>query len=134
MEIVVESRKENKLLEREEINCLIKYDGSTPARKKIKEALKNHLGMSGYIVIHKVESFFGMKQAKVYAKIYPSEEVARRIEHQYILRRGEGKPQEGKQETKEEKKKEKEEEVKEEEKEEEKPEEKKEEKEGETNE
>lgn len=130
MEIVVESRKENKLLEREEINCLIKYDGSTPARKKIKEALKNQLGMSGYIVIHRVEPFFGMKQAKVYAKIYPSEEVARRIENQYILRRGEGKPQESKQEIKEEKKKEEKEEAKEEEK----PEERKEEKEGETNE
>ncbi|HDN95505.1 MAG: 30S ribosomal protein S24e [Thermoplasmata archaeon] len=90
MEIEVEKRRENKLLEREEIECIVKYEGATPPRKKIKEELKNALGLSGYIVIHKIEPFFGMMQARVYAKVYPSEEIARKIEEDYILKREAG--------------------------------------------
>ena len=118
MEIVVDRRRENKLLEREEIHCRVKYDGSTPARKKIKEALKKHLGMDGYVVIQKVEPLFGMKEAKVYAKIYLSEAVAKRIESNYVFKRGESSKQEEVKETKE-KKAEEEKEEKEEKKEEE---------------
>jgi len=88
MEMVVDSRKENKLLEREEIHFRVKYDGSTPSRKKIKEALKGHLGVGGYIVIQKVEPLFGMKEAKVYAKVYPDESTARKIESDYLFKRG----------------------------------------------
>jgi len=91
MEVVVDRRRENKLLEREEIHCRVKYDGSTPARKKVKDALKSQLGVSGYIVIQKIEPLFGMKEAKVYAKIYPNEEVARKIESRYVFKRGGGK-------------------------------------------
>lgn len=87
MEIEVESRKENKLLEREEIHFVVKYEGATPTRSKIKEELKNSLGIGGFIVIHKIEPFFGMKQAKVYAKVYPDEKTAMKIEEDYLLKR-----------------------------------------------
>lgn len=100
MEINVENRRENTLLEREEIRCSIVYDGATPTRKKIKEALKNNLGVSGYIVIHKIQPFFGMKKATVYAKIYPSEAIARKTEEAYRLTRGETKKSEEKEEPK----------------------------------
>ena len=123
MEIVVDSRKENKLLEREEIHFRVKYDGSTPARRKIKDALKGHLGVGGYIVIQKIEPLFGMKEAKVYAKVYPSEAVARKIESDYVFKRGgsakKEEAAEAKEAKEEEKKEVKEEEKKEEEKEEE---------------
>ncbi len=87
MEIEVENRRENKLLEREEIEFIVKYEGATPPRHKIKEALKNHLNLKGYIVIHKIQPFFGMMQARVYAKVYPSEAIARKVEEEYVLRR-----------------------------------------------
>ncbi|HHF55693.1 MAG TPA: 30S ribosomal protein S24e [Thermoplasmatales archaeon] len=97
MEIEVENRRENKLLEREEIEFIVKYEGATPPRHKIKEALKNHLNLSGYIVIHKIQPFFGMMQARVYAKVYPSEAVARQVEEEYILKRNARKAGEAKQ-------------------------------------
>ena len=46
-----------------------------------------------------------MVQAKVYAKVYPSEAVARKIEEDYILKR-ETRGKSGKEETKEEAKEE----------------------------
>ncbi len=93
MEIEVIERKENKLLEREEIKFIIKYDGATPTRKEVKEAIKNELGIGGYIVIKHIKPLFGIKEAKVYAKVYPSEAIARKIEPDYIFAR-EGKKKE----------------------------------------
>lgn len=105
MEVEVVDRRENKLLEREEIHCIIKYDGPTPNRQKVKEELKKALGLNGFIVIHRIRPMFGMMQAKVYAKVYPSEAVARKIEEDYILKR-ETRGKSGKEETKEEAKEE----------------------------
>ncbi len=87
MEIEVESRKENKLLEREEIHFIVKYEKETPPRNKIKEELKNALGIGGFIVIHKIEPSFGIRKARVYAKVYPDEKTARKIEEEYLLKR-----------------------------------------------
>lgn len=87
MEIEIESRKENKLLGREEIHCIIKYDGATPTRKKVKEALKNQFGLQGFILIQYIKPMFGVKEAKVYAKVYSSEEEARKVENEYIIAR-----------------------------------------------
>ncbi|RLF40922.1 MAG: 30S ribosomal protein S24e [Thermoplasmata archaeon] len=99
MEIEIESRRENKLLEREEIRCIAVYEGTTPTRKKVKETLKNSLGVGGYIVIQEIRPFFGTQRARIYAKVYPSEEVARKVERAYVLKRA----QSGKKEEKKEK-------------------------------
>ena len=95
MEIEVIERRENKLLEREEIKCIIKYDGATPTRKEVKEAIKSGLGIGGYIVIQHIKPMFGIRQARVYAKVYPSENVARKIEPDYIFARESKKKEEG---------------------------------------
>ncbi|KAA0004915.1 MAG: 30S ribosomal protein S24e [Thermoplasmata archaeon] len=86
MEIEIESRKENKLLEREEIYFRLKYEGATPSRKKIREQLKG-MGIKGFIVIDHVKPLFGAREAKAYAKVYPSEQKARAIEPDYIIKR-----------------------------------------------
>lgn len=86
MEIEIGIRKENKLLEREEIFFKIKYDSVTPSRKKVKDELKN-MGLKGFIVIDYIKPMFGRREAKAYAKLYPSEERARKVEPDYIIRR-----------------------------------------------
>ena len=109
MEIEIESRRENKLLGREEIHFVIKYEGATPRRQKVKEELKKALGLKGFVLLQYIKPMFGLNQAKVYAKVYPSEEEARKIEEDYIIRRNiGGKKEEVKEEKKEEEKGEKE--------------------------
>jgi len=90
MDIEIESRRENKLLDREEIYFMVKYDGATPSRKKIREHFKN-MGLSGFIVVDKIKPIFGAREAKGYAKVYKSEEKAREIEPDYIIKRNIGK-------------------------------------------
>ena len=97
MEIEIENRKENKLLEREEIYFKVKYDGATPSRKKIREQLKG-MGLNGFIVIDYVQPIFGVREAKAYAKVYPSEKKAREIEPDYIIKRNIGGKEGGKEE------------------------------------
>ncbi len=104
MEIEVEQRRENKLLGREEIYFRIKYDASTPSRKKVKENLKNTLGLKGFIILQYVKPVFGSREARGYAKIYESEKKARQIESSYITKRNVGggeKAKESKKEVKE---------------------------------
>ena len=104
MEIEIESRRENKLLGREEIHFVIKYEGATPRRQKVKEELKKALGLKGFVLLQYIKPMFGLNQARVYAKVYPSEEEARKIEEDYIIRRNiGGKKEEVKEETKEKK-------------------------------
>ena len=90
MEIEIEQRRENKLLGREEIHFRVRYDGSTPSRKKVKENLKNALGLKGFIILQYVKPVFGSREAKGYAKIYESEKKARQIESSYITKRNAG--------------------------------------------
>jgi len=111
MEIEIESRRENKLLGREEIHFVIKYEGATPRRQKVKEELKKALGLKGFVLLQYIKPMFGLNQAKVYAKVYPSEEEARKIEEDYTIKRNiGGKKEEEKEEKKEETKEKKEEE------------------------
>ena len=98
MEIEIESRRENKLLEREEIRFVVRYDGATPSRKKVKEHLHN-MGINGFIVVDEIKPLFGVREARGYAKVYPSEQKAREIEPDYVIRRNIG----GKSEKEEEK-------------------------------
>ena len=114
MEIEVEQRRENKLLGREEIYFRIKYDASTPSRKKVKENLKNTLGLKGFIILQYVKPVFGSREARGYAKIYESEKKARQIESSYITKRNVGGGEKAKEKQKEVKEaKEKQKEVKE---------------------
>ena len=104
MEIEIEKRRENNLLEREEISAMVTYEGATPTRIKMKEELKKNLALGGFIVIGKIESFYGIKKTRVYAKVYPSEEIAKKIEETYILNRDQtgkkGEDKEKKEDTK----------------------------------
>ncbi|MBC7128438.1 MAG: hypothetical protein H5T45_01740 [Thermoplasmatales archaeon] len=105
MDIEIEERKENKLFKREEIKCNLRYEGKTPERQKIKEEIKNAIGRDGFVVLQYIKQKYGENRAKVYAKIYPSEADARKIEPSYIIARNLGIKEEKK--KKEEKKEEK---------------------------
>lgn len=100
MEIEIEERKENKLLNREEIKCILKYEGKTPERQKIREEIKNAIGKNGFVVLQYVRQKYGENKAKVYAKIYPSEADARKVEASYIIARNLGIKEEKKKEEK----------------------------------
>ena len=90
MEIDFENRKENKILGREEIIFRVRYEGKTPSREKIREHLRNMLG-KGFVVIEYIKTLYGVPEARGYARVYESEEQAKKIEEKHIIERNFGK-------------------------------------------
>ncbi|MEA2054584.1 MAG: 30S ribosomal protein S24e [Candidatus Thermoplasmatota archaeon] len=87
MEIEIVSRKENKILEREELLFRIKYEGKTPSRNKVGEQLGSMLGGKRVIILEYIKPVYGITEANGYARVYSSEEKAREMEAKHIIER-----------------------------------------------
>lgn len=86
MEIEIESRKDNKLLQREEVHFTLRYEGKTPSRHKVRKQLKDLLGKN-VIILEYLRPVYGASEARGYARAYSSEKKAREIEPQHIMER-----------------------------------------------
>ncbi|HHH77623.1 MAG TPA: 30S ribosomal protein S24e [Thermoplasmatales archaeon] len=103
MEIEIVTRKENKLLEREEVYFKVKHEGKTPSRKKVRDNLGNLTG-GKVVILEYLRPVFGVPEAEGYARIYKSEKKAKEVEAKHIMERnlkkggGEEKKEEGEKE------------------------------------
>lgn len=113
MEIIINSKKENQLLEREEITFTVNHDlKGTPSREEIRNKLAALLNVDiQKLFIEKVETDYGAAKSKGIANVYKSQERALLIEPKYIVKRhsGEKATEEKKEAKTKEKEKEKEE-------------------------
>ncbi len=92
MELEITKRKDNPLLQREEIVAMVRFKGGTPKREEIREAIAKELGKpSGNLFIRKIATEYGKEEAKVYAMAYSSRAFALLIEPDYIIKRNEEK-------------------------------------------
>ncbi len=90
MELEITKRKDNPLLQREEIVATVKFKGGTPTRGEIREAIAREIGKPvGNLFIRKIATEYGKEEAKVYAMAYSSRAFALLIEPDYIVKRNE---------------------------------------------
>lgn len=116
MELNITTKEEKPLLSRTEIFAEITFDASTPSKEEIKKKISSALKSDqSTIVIKKVDTMFGQKQAKVLAFVYTNEKDMKRIEPKPKAKK-EKKKEAPKEEPKETPKEEKKEEPKKEEK------------------
>lgn len=89
MEIKLVSKAENKLLNRLEVQFVVSYDeGATPTRDAVRDELAKVLKVKGGpLVIDHINTEFGKRESKGYAKVYNSMEDAARVERKHILER-----------------------------------------------
>lgn len=88
MDIEITEEEENELLNRTEVSFSVVHDGETPARLAVRDSLAAKLGKdSDEVVVHKMDTKFGMNETLGYAKVYESSEDAREIEETYMLER-----------------------------------------------
>ncbi|MCD6348062.1 MAG: 30S ribosomal protein S24e [Candidatus Korarchaeota archaeon] len=91
MELEVIKRRENPLLQREEIIARVRFRGGTPSRKEIREAIAKEIGKPiGNLFIRRIVTEYGKEEAKVYAMAYNSRAFALLIEPDHIIKRNEG--------------------------------------------
>ena len=89
MEIVIDSKRNNPLLNRTEIYFTVKHEGEgTPNREIIRSELAEKINVNKEkVIINTVQSSFGTQEISCYAKIYPSLNQSKDIERNHILKR-----------------------------------------------
>lgn len=88
MDIEIIERKENPLLDREEIKFEVTYDQATPSREVIKKKLAAMLNVDAEItILREIKGHFGKTVSSGFATVYPSYEIAQKVETKPILKR-----------------------------------------------
>mgnify|MGYP000047007094 FL=1 len=91
MELTVLERRHNPLLRREEVRALISFEGGTPTRKEVREALAKALGKDVSVVfVRRILTEYGARRAKVLAMVYEDRDYALKIEPEHVVRKNEG--------------------------------------------
>jgi len=97
VELYLVSKRENTLLRRKEVYFKIKYNGSTPSRKEIREKIAGLLNADlDRIIVDFIKPEFGKTEAHCYAKIYNTPEDLRAIESKHMIRKNFGEEGNGK--------------------------------------
>ena len=89
MEIEIDSKKNNPLLNRTEVHFTIQHEGEkTPNREIIRSELAEKLNAKKEnIIINDIQSSSGIQKSIGYAKIYSSVKKAEEMERKHILKR-----------------------------------------------
>ena len=89
MEMEIDSKKNNPLLNRTEVHFTIQHEGEkTPNREIVRSELAEKLNAKKEnIIINDIQSSSGIQKSIGYAKIYSSVKKAEETERKYILKR-----------------------------------------------
>ena len=88
MEIEILDREENSLLHRTDVTFEVIHDDATPSRLSVRDSLAAKLDRdSEEVVVHELETKFGMRKTVGYAKVYESAADAADVEQEYMLDR-----------------------------------------------
>ena len=88
MEIEVISQDENPMLHRTDVRFEVTHEEATPSRLSVRDSLAAKLDKnSDEVVIHSLDTKFGMRKTVGYAKVYESPEFAKEVEQEYMLQR-----------------------------------------------
>lgn len=88
MDIRIIEEEENPLLHRTDVTFEVTHDEATPSRLSVRDSLAATLNKEAdEVVIHKLDTKFGMRTTRGYAKVYETPEVAKEVEQTYMLER-----------------------------------------------
>ena len=117
MELEITGKKENKTLQRQEVEFGIKNAKITPSRKELRPKIAAMLGAKETLtVIESINHTFGTNEGKIKVHVYENEKAMKKIEPAYLIERDAGKKKKKGEEEKAEKSKEEKPEEKKEEK------------------
>ena len=88
MEIKIVKDLDNKLLNRNELDFTVEYEGPTPSRADVRKKLAALLNKNvDLVIVQKMESEYGHQLVKGCAKVYQSADRMKQIEQEYVLKR-----------------------------------------------
>lgn len=88
MDIRIIAEEENSLLHRTDVTFEVTHEEATPSRLSVRDSLAATLNKEAdEVVIHKLDTKFGMRTTRGYAKVYETPEAATEVEQTYMLER-----------------------------------------------
>jgi small subunit ribosomal protein S24e len=88
MDIDVIDEEENPMLHRTDVRFEVVHEDATPSRLSVRDSLAAKLNKdSDEVVVHTLDTKFGMRRTVGYAKVYDSPAFARDVEQDYMLER-----------------------------------------------
>ncbi|MFB6161628.1 MAG: 30S ribosomal protein S24e [Haloferacaceae archaeon] len=88
MEIEIAEEEENPMLHRTDVRFELTHEEATPSRLSVRDSLAAKLNKdSAEVVVHELDTKFGMRRTVGYAKVYESPDDAREVEQDYMLER-----------------------------------------------
>jgi small subunit ribosomal protein S24e len=88
MEIEIIDEDENPMLHRTDVRFEVVHEEATPSRLSVRDSLAAKLNKdSAEVVVHTLDTKFGMRKTVGYAKVYDSPAFARDVEQEYMLER-----------------------------------------------
>jgi len=88
MEVDIIEQEENPMLHRTDVRFEVVHDEATPSRLSVRDSLAAKLNKdSAEVVVHKLDTKFGMRKTVGYAKVYDNPEAALDVEQQHMLER-----------------------------------------------
>ncbi|HDP73373.1 MAG TPA: hypothetical protein ENN46_00225 [Candidatus Woesearchaeota archaeon] len=77
------------LFSRKSVKAKVLFEGATPSREVIKEALAKSLKADASLIsVSKIETLYGQNEAIVLCRVYSDAEVMKTIEPDYLVTRG----------------------------------------------
>ena len=88
MDVDIISEEENPMLHRTDIRFETVHDEATPSRLSVRDSLAAKLDKaSEEVVVHELNTKFGMRKTIGYAKVYDSAGDALDVEQEHMLKR-----------------------------------------------
>ena len=88
MEVAIIDEQENPMLHRTDVRFEVVHEEATPSRLSVRDSLAAKLNKeSDEVVVHALDTTFGMRKTAGYAKVYENPEFARDVEQEYMLDR-----------------------------------------------
>ncbi|MFH1393609.1 MAG: hypothetical protein ABII71_05885 [Candidatus Micrarchaeota archaeon] len=88
METEIKNSSDNPLLGRKEIKAIVSFDGATPNRKELKEAICGKAAANPDLtVLREVNNEFGLKRVTCVVHVYENKETLARVEPEHMRKR-----------------------------------------------
>jgi len=88
MNVDIVEEVENPMLHRTDVRFEVTHEAATPSRLSVRDSLAAKLNKDAEeVVIHELDTKFGMRTSIGYAKVYDAPEYARNVEQDYMLER-----------------------------------------------
>jgi len=88
MDVDIIAEEENPMLHRTDVRFEVTHEEATPSRLSVRDSLAAMLNKdAGEVVVHELDTKFGMRTTVGYAKVYDSPEYARDVEQNHMLDR-----------------------------------------------